>query len=340
MDGVWGTSASHSASPGAGTESRNNMPYVFISYENKDIDFAENLIGRLERAGFPAWIDNEIGAGEEWRTEIDLAIRNALALVVIMTPEAKASEYVTYEWSFALGAHVKVIPVMLRSAKLHPRLAALQHLDFTNARSRPWDKLAKEVQAAAEAYQTSPYTLTIYDGRSGLQQLDFKTGRFEGAKGKITLKSSADAADSPLVISRENTEGKLVAWIQSYYYKDKSEVIPVGDAAGARRRLSVRCEARALEADHTLLVTLKMVGAPPGEYLTQSRHRIRSGGWVDVDDYFDVSFSADCQLRFDDRSPSAVPSQLEIRRLVITEHEPPLSLRPRDTGSQRRMQAG
>ena len=42
---------------------------------------------------------------------IDLSIKNAFALIVIMTPEAKASEYVTYEWAFAWGVVVKVIPV-------------------------------------------------------------------------------------------------------------------------------------------------------------------------------------------------------------------------------------
>ena len=86
------------------------MQYVFISYKNEDLDFAENIVNRLARAGFTAWTDARISAGEEWQTTIDQAIRDAFALVVIMTPEAKDSEYVTYEWAFAAGANVKVIP--------------------------------------------------------------------------------------------------------------------------------------------------------------------------------------------------------------------------------------
>jgi hypothetical protein len=31
-----------------------------------------------------------------------------------MTPDAKASEYVTYEWAFAWGAGVRVIPIMYK----------------------------------------------------------------------------------------------------------------------------------------------------------------------------------------------------------------------------------
>jgi len=135
------------------------MQHVFISYKNEDLDFAENVISRLEKEGFSTWTDLKIGAGEEWRNAIDLAIKNALALIVIMTPEAKASEYVTYEWAFAWGVGIRVIPIMLRVTELHPRLEALQYLDFTNVKSRPWDKLIEEVKAAASAPLT--YSISI-----------------------------------------------------------------------------------------------------------------------------------------------------------------------------------
>lgn len=82
---------------------------------------------------------------------IDLAIKDAFALIVIMTPEAKASEYVTYEWAFAWGVGVKVIPIMLKTTPLHPRLEALQYLDFTNLKTRPWERLIEEVKGAESA---------------------------------------------------------------------------------------------------------------------------------------------------------------------------------------------
>jgi hypothetical protein len=88
------------------TKEWDHMQHVFISYKNEDLDFADNVISRLEREGFTTWSDLKIGAGEEWRNSIDLAIKNAFALIVIMTPEAKASEYVTYEWAFAWGVGI------------------------------------------------------------------------------------------------------------------------------------------------------------------------------------------------------------------------------------------
>lgn len=135
------------------------MPHIFISYRHDDVDFAENVKHRVEKAGFDVWMDSDkLNAGEDWREGIDQGIKTAAALIVVMTPEAKASEYVTYEWAFAWGAGVPVIPIMLRSTSLHPRLEALQFLDFTN-RARPWDRLlARLEQVGATSSQSKAAT--------------------------------------------------------------------------------------------------------------------------------------------------------------------------------------
>src|ERR1051326_5304495 len=134
------------------------MPkHVFISYKHEDGDFAQVLIYKIREAGFETWVDNDrLHAGEDWRAEIDAAIKSAVALVVVMTPESKASEYVTYEWAFAWGAGVKVIPVLYKETTLHPRLEALHYLNFTNRTVRPWEALMSVLnKAASEPYSSS-----------------------------------------------------------------------------------------------------------------------------------------------------------------------------------------
>jgi hypothetical protein len=120
---------------------------IFISYCHCDGDFAENLASRLKENGFEIWMD-EIGlaGGDEWREEIDKSIRGSEALVLIVTPESKNSFYVTYEWIFALGAGVKVVPIKLKETDPHPRLREIHHHDFTNRRARPWEKLIADLK--------------------------------------------------------------------------------------------------------------------------------------------------------------------------------------------------
>ena len=133
--------------------------HIFICYQHEDSDFAQVLINQIEKAGFHTWIDdNHLQVGEDWRTGIDQAIKDAFALIVIMSPKAKASEYVTYEWAFAWGARVKVIPVLYKETPLHPRLDALQYLNFTDRVVRPWDTLINTLTILAT---TSSHSSTL-----------------------------------------------------------------------------------------------------------------------------------------------------------------------------------
>lgn len=134
--------------------------HVFISYKHEDEAFASNLIRQVQLAGFTVWIDTEqLRAGENWREAINFAIRDAFALVVVITPEAKASEYVTYEWAYALGAGVKIIPIMLRPAELHPQLEMLQYLDFSDAARPPWDRLVRRLWEVQGEHQ--PFSIPL-----------------------------------------------------------------------------------------------------------------------------------------------------------------------------------
>jgi hypothetical protein len=114
----------------------------FISHAKEDGDFAENLKGRMREVGHDGWIDIDIlEAGVDWRKEIDAAILDSQALILILSPDSRQSEYVTYEWAFALGSGLRIVPLMLRDTAIHPRLEIFQYLDFTNRRARPWERL-------------------------------------------------------------------------------------------------------------------------------------------------------------------------------------------------------
>ncbi|MFK7775627.1 MAG: TIR domain-containing protein [Saprospiraceae bacterium] len=125
------------------TKRSNNYKYdVFISHDHDDGDFAELIQVKLKLEGISAWLDQKrIDVGEYWMTEIDESIINSKLIIVIMSPEARKSEYVTYEWSFSIGAKKIVLPILLKHTELHPRMGAIQYLDFTNRNVRPWEKL-------------------------------------------------------------------------------------------------------------------------------------------------------------------------------------------------------
>lgn len=124
------------------------MKHIFISFSPKDRRHMLTLRENLLRIGYTPWIDPNPRPGQDWRFGIDDAIRSADAVIVIVTPAAAESIYVTYEWSLALGLGVPVIPVVFAKVKQHPRLNVLEHFDVTGFRDEAhfWDYFTRELQ--------------------------------------------------------------------------------------------------------------------------------------------------------------------------------------------------
>src|SRR5687768_3455064 len=105
------------------------MSHLFISYKREDAPYLAQLINHLKNNNIPFWADVEIEAGLGWRDEIDNALAEAFALALILSPNTLHSHYVTYEWSWAIGHDIPVIPLMFEDIAvnlLHAKLSSLQ----------------------------------------------------------------------------------------------------------------------------------------------------------------------------------------------------------------------
>jgi len=123
---------------------------IFVSYAHVDNTFITPLKERLQDY-FDLWIDTaSLSAGKNWRDEIDRAIKESFAMLVIVTPESCESKYVTYEWSYALGLGISVIPILLRKSDdlIHPRLSTIQYFDFSERFKEPWNELIDRLKVS------------------------------------------------------------------------------------------------------------------------------------------------------------------------------------------------
>lgn len=144
------------------------MKNIFLSYSRRDIKRVEELRQALIGQGYRPWIDPNPRPGQDWRFEIDDAIKNADAMVVVITPESANSIYVTYEWAYAMGHDVPVFVVVFHPAPMHPRLQSLSEIfdvtGFTDE-NHFWDYFLREFnrlmaqkpgQAAPDVSPSSP----------------------------------------------------------------------------------------------------------------------------------------------------------------------------------------
>ena len=124
------------------------MKNIFISYSPKDARAMQLLQDSLVRGGFKPFIDPAPRPGMDWRLDIDEAIIHADAVVVIITPNSAESVYVTYEWALALGLGIPVVPIIYRTAKIHPRLANFPGFDINAWKDEYqfWDYVVVELK--------------------------------------------------------------------------------------------------------------------------------------------------------------------------------------------------
>jgi hypothetical protein len=137
------------------------MATVFLSYSTKNHHFAELVATKLAEADINLWRDQgQLRAGGDWRNGIERGITESIAVLVALSQDSAESPYVTFEWAYGLGKGRTVIPVKLESCKVHPRLEAIEYLDFSVPGALPWNFLIERIHEI-EADATSEEDMAV-----------------------------------------------------------------------------------------------------------------------------------------------------------------------------------
>nr|WP_240904248.1 toll/interleukin-1 receptor domain-containing protein [Rhodobacter sp. SGA-6-6] len=123
-----------------------------MSYAHSDKFFAELLQLKVEASNIGVWRDTRsFRAGDNWRQSIDKGIQSADALILALSKDSSASHYVTYEWATAMAKLKPIIPVLLETCDLHPKLEPLQYMDFRQHSDASWQELIQRIREVLEA---------------------------------------------------------------------------------------------------------------------------------------------------------------------------------------------
>lgn len=131
-----------------------NPPSIFISHSRRDAAFVEQLARRLREAGLHPWIDvHDIPAGSTWPREIQQAVEDSAAMVVVMSRYGRASEWVERETLLALDLGKPLFIALIDHTKLPLHLLNRQYTDF---RAEPEAALARLIEALHKALGDPP----------------------------------------------------------------------------------------------------------------------------------------------------------------------------------------
>jgi CheY-like chemotaxis protein len=107
--------------------------HVFISYSHKDRNYTHKLAGEMERHNIPVWIDDRIDYGTRWPQVIQEKIDTCGAFILVMSDNARASDWVNNELTYAMGKGKKIFPLLL-NGEAWLAVASIQYVNVQNRR--------------------------------------------------------------------------------------------------------------------------------------------------------------------------------------------------------------
>jgi len=130
---------------------------VFISYSRSDSVFVADLANRLREVGCKVWQDiSGLRGGQAWASEIDRAVRDSDAMIVVLSPDSSASEWVQKETLLAMKLHKPIVPILLRETEIPVQFINLQFVDFRGDTAEATQKLFEAISTSIG----SPKTIT------------------------------------------------------------------------------------------------------------------------------------------------------------------------------------
>lgn len=108
--------------------------HIFISYRSIEAEFTLKLAADLRNAGVSIWVDRLDGilGGDDWRRSIQEGLRNAVALIAVLSPEYITSKYCLRELATADELDIPILPLMLRNVPYEQYPIEIRRLQYLN----------------------------------------------------------------------------------------------------------------------------------------------------------------------------------------------------------------
>jgi hypothetical protein len=204
-----------------------SQPRIFVSHSHKDEDFTERLVADLHKAGAEVWVDvNGIQSGN-FMQAIDKALAACDWMVLVLSPNAIASDYVSQETYTALhrvqqGYMKAVIPVLVAPCapdSIPPQWDVLQRYDATQnypaalagvlraVGLAPASSMPAQIPASAHTSGRSPeHTLPAEHFPAKLAELGFQARVINSVE--VIIPSLCPVPAGPFLMGSDPKRGK------------------------------------------------------------------------------------------------------------------------------------
>ncbi len=135
------------------------MARIFLSYARADVDCARKLAELVGRAGHDVWWDRELHGGSHFTSEIDKALRDAEAVVVLWSDASLGSAWVQDEAAEGRDSN-RLVPAVIDAIRPPLGFRQYQAIDLTDLRSgdqpRQLEELLRAIVKMAVPTESKP----------------------------------------------------------------------------------------------------------------------------------------------------------------------------------------
>ena len=124
------------------------MNAIFISYSHVDRPEVEQLVLKLKDIQISGWLDEaDIAWGEEVKAVLKNSLRQANAILVLISPASVHSGWVEFEIGAGQSLGKKIIPVIIKGTDIEMKLPdSLKDLVYIDARNLNVDETIDKIK--------------------------------------------------------------------------------------------------------------------------------------------------------------------------------------------------
>lgn len=247
------------------------MSRVFLSYARDDVDAAKQLADSLGQSGHNVWWDRHLHGGSRFDREIEEALKNAEAVVVLWSSASLDSAWVKDEAAEARDSE-RLVPVSIGSAK--PPLGFRQFhtidLGSWNGHGQPdaLGELLDAINRTCGSGAAERHAASAYDGPP-LQTASICVLPFANMSGEPEQEYFSDGISEDIITDLSNVSAlSVVARNTSFGFKGQS---PDVKEVALKLGVSHVLEGSVRKAGNRVRITAQLIDGAKGDHVWASR---------------------------------------------------------------------
>jgi adenylate cyclase len=245
---------------------------IFLSYARADVDCARKLAGLVGRAGHDVWWDRELHGGSRFTSEIDKALRDAEAVIVLWSNASLESAWVQDEAAEGRDSN-RLVPAVIDEVRPPLGFRQYQAIDLSDLRSsdqpRQLEELLRAVVKMAVPTEAKPEAAAAPAKKEEAAKPSICVLPFANMSGEAEQEYFSDGISEDIITDLSKVSAlSVVARNTAFMFKGQTV-----DVAEVAKKLGVShvLEGSVRKAGSRVRITAQLIDGAKGDHLWADR---------------------------------------------------------------------